>query len=571
MPLNDFLSGEQIESDDPLDLIRRMPGASPSNAVVNRPVSPTAIPSKPVPPSPLINAVQPGGAADWRGLLETVGPLIASMAAGSPAARRGALEGWMKGKALAETETQKRREAEQTRNQAAAKFRLEVGQHALDIVDPVQRSQFIDLAEGSGVTAGLLKHGDLADLRAVPASQASAARLKELTDELDKLEKGYDLDKLVEGRSTIKLKDGSQVSVATALDLTRGRPLDADGNPIPKPSKIGNTEEERYIDKWAKEHGTTSAKMTSAQELAARNEFRSAGRAPTAPASVDSQFADLVELWKAGHPGQEPPAGVRTQLRIQAKKDIGQADDRPRIGGGPNGGLTDDAVDYAATQYRVTGVMPSLGMGSAEARAAIVNRTAAQAKALNQTAVMAMQKQAAFKSDATALTQMRKMSSAASAFETKAMAQADIVGDLSKKVTRTQWPIINDALLAGKANIAGDTNTQLLYNAIATFTTEYAKIMEGSTGSAAASSDSARKAAERLIKPGLNPATLQSTLDLMKREMRLTLDGYNATIESINERMGGPPPDTKTTTVVQPSSTPSYADYLKAKKGAAVN
>lgn len=220
-----------------------------------------------------------------------------------------------------------------------------------------------------------------------------------------------------------------------------------------------------------------------------------------------------------------------------------------------SGGLTDDAIDYAATQYRVTGVMPALGMGSAGARTSIINRTAEQAKALGQTPAAAIQQQAAYKADASALTQMRRMSSSAEAFETKALAQADIVDGLSKKVDRTQYPFINDGLLAAKARIKGDANTQMLYNALATFTTEYAKIMEGSTGSAAGSSEGARAGAAKLISAGLNKGTLSQTLDLMRKEMRLTINGYGATIDHITQRMGGASPS-----AVAPASAAEWVD-----------
>jgi len=201
--------------------------------------------------------------------------------------------------------------------------------------------------------------------------------------------------------------------------------------------------------------------------------------------------------------------------------------------------ISDAGVDYAATQYRITGRMPSLGMNNPTARASIINRTAEQAQALGQSPAVAIQKQAAFKADTTALTRMRTMSASAEAFETKALAQADIVNDLSTKVSRTQYPIINDGLLTFKARVRGDANTQLLYNALTTFTTEYAKILEGATGSAAGASQSARESAAKLVSAGLNKGTLAQTIELMKKEMRLTIDGYGATVDHITERMGG--------------------------------
>ena len=141
-------------------------------------------------------------------------------------------------------------------------------------------------------------------------------------------------------------------------------------------------------------------------------------------------------------------------------------------GGVGAGALDEGGLDFAATQYRVTGVMPALGMGNGPARAAILNRAASQAKTLNQTPVASIQKQAAFKSDGAALTKMTSMSAAAEAYESKALQQADLVDGLSAKVGRSQWPIVNDALLTGKTRIAGDENASVLVNALTTFTSE---------------------------------------------------------------------------------------------------
>lgn len=204
-------------------------------------------------------------------------------------------------------------------------------------------------------------------------------------------------------------------------------------------------------------------------------------------------------------------------------------------------GLRDDpdALSFLATQYRILGT-PAIPTRIGEAdRVAVIKEAAAQAKLLGQSPAVATQRQAAFKADASALTQMRKMSSSAESFENKAVSQIDIIRDLSSKVDRTFSPFANGLLLAGKTEIAGDSATSQLFNAIMTFSSEYAKIMEGSTGSAAASSDAARKSAEKMIKATMNPGTLSDVMDLMRREMGLTLKGYDATIDHITKRMGG--------------------------------
>jgi hypothetical protein len=278
------------------------------------------------------------------------------------------------------------------------------------------------------------------------------------------------------------------------------------------------------------------------------------GEPETTP--VYRQSADKRSIEKVG----EVPKGAHIVQEVQP----------PRVsvnvptGPGSTGALTEEGVEYAATQYRVTGTMPPMGMGNSQARAAIINEAARQAKGLRLTPAQSIQKQYALKADGAALIRMTNMKAAAESFETKAVAQADIVDGLSKKVGRTASPLLNSWLLAGKREVMGDSDTHLLFNAITTFSTEYAKIMEGSMGSVAASSDAARKAAADLIKATLNPQTLSNTVALMKKEMALTVQGYDATIENITKRMGGasqapenPPPG--------PGGL-SYQDYLNSRK-----
>lgn len=211
----------------------------------------------------------------------------------------------------------------------------------------------------------------------------------------------------------------------------------------------------------------------------------------------------------------------------------------PAAGAAGASDLTPEGVDYAATQYRVTGQMPSLGMGKTPARAQIINKAAEQARLLGQTPAAAIQKQAAFKADSNALKQMQTLSAGAEASENKAIGQIGLIKDLSAKVDRTQYPIINGALQAGKINVIGDSNAKQLANAIQTFSNEYGKIIEGSTASVAGSSDSSRRASAKLVDAALNKKTLDDVLTLMQKEMDLTLGGYGAAIGHITTRMGG--------------------------------
>lgn len=204
----------------------------------------------------------------------------------------------------------------------------------------------------------------------------------------------------------------------------------------------------------------------------------------------------------------------------------------------PSERLSDGGLDLAATTYRITGRMPALGMGKDGDRKRVINRAAEQGAALGQSPAMIMQAQAAYKADSAALARMTTARAAAHAFESKALEQSKLVAQLSKQVPRSEYPAINGLLVQGKI-LAGDTKAHLLNNALLTFTSEYAKIMAGGTGSAAPSTDSAQAHARELISSALSNGTLQETVTQMQREMRWTMDGYNATIGLISESLGG--------------------------------
>lgn len=212
----------------------------------------------------------------------------------------------------------------------------------------------------------------------------------------------------------------------------------------------------------------------------------------------------------------------------------------PASAAAAGGGLDPDAIDYTAAAYRILGTkaIPTRIEGSD--RVKVMNEAAKQSKALGQSPAAVLQKQAAFKADGAALTKMTTASASAESFENKALAQADIIDQLSAQVPRSQYPVINKAIVAGNLKLIGDSKTQQLANAVQTFAAEYAKIIEGSTGSSAGSSDASRRAADRLINTAMNKGTMADVVQLMRREMRLTIHGYGVTIEHINERLGSP-------------------------------
>jgi hypothetical protein len=210
-------------------------------------------------------------------------------------------------------------------------------------------------------------------------------------------------------------------------------------------------------------------------------------------------------------------------------------------GAGTQGGLTageGGGLELAGTMTRLLGRVP-VGMARAGTAPAIMNEAARQNKLIGQTPVAMMQKAAVYASDKKALDNLTKQSSAAEAYENKAQAQLDIVDGLSDKVKRTSIPLLNRAILAGETSIMGDPDATLLLNSIQTASAEYAKIMMGGTASAAALTDSAQKEAQKLLSASMNPTTLRKATQLMRTEMGLTMQGYDAAKQHISTSLGG--------------------------------
>lgn len=292
--------------------------------------------------------------------------------------------------------------------------------------------------------------------------------------------------------------------------------------------------------------------QATAQAMTPKDQYDTA-HPETAPAKAASQGSDYKQfLTRFAASRGKTLDTLNAADELAAKKAWGQADDHPRVsvnvsgaGRGAAAGLErgeGGGLELAATAYRLTGKMVTGLARTSGAAQAVLNEAAAQNKLLGRSAAAAIQKQAAYQGDTSALKKMQQMASQTEAYETKALAQADIVDELSAKVPRSSSPMINGPLLAGKAYVFGDPNVQSLYNSLVTFTAEYAKVISGGVGSVAASSDSARREAASLISAAMGKGTLSQQVALMRLEMRLTMQGYDTTIQHITDRLGGQMP-----------------------------
>jgi hypothetical protein len=271
---------------DPESLVKLLTSlgstSAPLPAATSLSVTPPPMKAPAAPPPPLAMPSANHG-IDWRQLIDFVGPLAGLIGSGNEAHRTGFARGWNEAHQQAEAVRAEKAQQDQKMRELGANYLLKIADQAQTIQDPAEYQQFIDLADTAGSRAGYTQPGELKTKLQFPASRLDAAKNNEIKAELDQYEKnGYNLDELAQSNAHLTLKDGTTIPFSTALDMTRRRPLGAGNTPIPKPDKIGNTEEERFVEKWAKDRGKTVGALSAQDELAARTAFRSAGKsAPT--------------------------------------------------------------------------------------------------------------------------------------------------------------------------------------------------------------------------------------------------------------------------------------------------
>ncbi len=282
-----------------------------------------------------------GNGFDWRQLIQMVGPVLGGLVAKGGPAQSGFQEGWMHGQQLANQERAQREQVQQRKGSASAEFLMEIAKQAEQYDDPVALHDFLGVAGEAYQHAGLGNASDIVDRFKVPASRAAEKRLKELTDQIDQAEKaGLDLDEMAQSHSYFKLKDGSQVPVDVALDMTRKRPYDASGKPVAKPKKTdvaASTDYGRFLAKFAKDKGKKVDDLTAAEELDAKKQYNTIDDKPPAPPGPGSDYAQALNRF-AKSLGKSVDQ-LTSADEVTFKKIWGQADDRPRepSGRGPGG------------------------------------------------------------------------------------------------------------------------------------------------------------------------------------------------------------------------------------------
>jgi len=142
--------------------------------------------------------------------------------------------------------------------------------------------------------------------------------------------------------------------------------------------------------------------------------------------------------------------------------------------------------------------------------------------------------QMTYETAASSLKALDKQQQMVGAFEKTALANLDIALEYGMKVNNTQVPVFNRWKNAGMKNVAGDEQIAAFNAATETFANEYAKIMSGATGSAAAT-EGARAEAQALLNSAMSWGQYKEVANVMRRDMTNRMLSFNKQKEELKQ------------------------------------
>ena len=194
--------------------------------------------------------------------------------------------------------------------------------------------------------------------------------------------------------------------------------------------------------------------------------------------------------------------------------------------------LTPEAVDQAAWEFAMTGVMPTFGRGPTgdNQRTIIRNRTAEMFPGLSVS-----ENKAAWTSSREALKGLQKMLDAVVPFEETAIANSKAADEAMTAVGDAGGAWLNKPLRSLAAN-TGDPKVAALRAAIATIQPEFARILANPTLSGQLT-DTARHEMQNVIDGNATLAQLRSVVTVLKRDARNRRTALEARIRVVRERL----------------------------------
>jgi hypothetical protein len=218
----------------------------------------------------------------------------------------------------------------------------------------------------------------------------------------------------------------------------------------------------------------------------------------------------------------------------------GVAQKRPAASISVGNSVDQDTIDFQARKYLQSGTLPQGAGRNPMLSSRILTRATQIAKEQGLDPEATGLGAAAFKANTQALNRLQTQRNQVLTFERTASSNLDLADNVSKTVDRTGSPLVNKYLLFVKGQIAGDTDTTKLKNAVTTAASEYAKVISGGTGSAAAT-DSTRREAEEMLNAAFSKGTFSAVVAQMKQEMQNRRGGFDGQIDELNRAIGARP------------------------------
>ncbi len=285
----------------------------------------------------------------------------------------------------------------------------------------------------------------------------------------------------------------------------------------------GLSSQSQQIDQAAKQAQTAAENATTAQKQAETNYYAQNGGAPGVAAEVQQQ-----NDWLKKNPGKGPSDFLLWKLQHSPTAMV--------MGNQLGGGGNQDALDFAANNYRMTGQMPAGFSRSPGTTSAIISRAAqldqqagGQGIAMNKTILNA---------NKTSLDSLQKNFDQVNAFENTALKNMDLLQQTAAKIPDLGTKFANIPVRMISGNMIGTANMAAFKTALNTAQTEAAKVLNSSNASGVLS-DSARHELQDLVDGNATYPALKASLDTLRQDMSNRHQSYQQQIADIQNRIKG--------------------------------
>ena len=258
-----------------------------------------------------------------------------------------------------------------------------------------------------------------------------------------------------------------------------------------------------------------------AQEKNKSDFYAQNGGAPGVPAEIMQQ-AD----WLKKNPGKGPSDYKLWTLQHTPSAMI--------MGNMLSGPQNQQALDFAANNYRQTGQMPSGLYRSPGTTQAIIQRAAQLDQQEGGSGIAA--NKAFFSANEQSLKSLQKNYDQVQAFEGTAEKNIDLLQETAKNIPDLGARFANIPVRMLNANMLGTENMAKFKTALNTAQTEAAKVLNSSNATGVLS-DSARHELQAIIDGNLTYSALVGSLNTLKQDMANRTQSYQLQIGGIQDRL----------------------------------